>query len=134
MNRTHQIVGNILGIVLCLVIGAHGEVPSGARHTNETGAVIEYTNPLMYNMGIIVDADLVRTDKRVATNLRLQPFGTFELYTEQVLLCGQPDDALLDVLLHPPAPVVLAYKKQAHEMVQGVACHEFEAIFPVGAK
>jgi hypothetical protein len=120
-------------IVFLLVFGvaiqqAHCAT-SAPKHTNEIGAVIEYTNPVMYNFGVIRDAAIVRTDSRVATNLRFQPYGTFELYTEQVMLCGLPTDELID---RANGPIVLAYKRQAHEAVDGVACHDLEGVFSVG--
>jgi hypothetical protein len=79
-------------------------------------------------MGIIVDGSVVKSSKgRVAVNLHVQPYGTFELYTEEVLLCGQPTDALR----HASGPIVLVYKRVAHEMIDGVACHEFENVFHI---
>ena len=101
---------------------------SAPSRDNSLGAVIEYTNPLMYNMGVIVDGAVVKSNKgRVAVSLRVQPYGTFELYTEQVLLCGEPTDALR----HASGPIVLVYKRVAHEMIDGVACHEFENVFHI---
>jgi hypothetical protein len=90
--------------------------------------VIAYDNPFIYNMGIIVDGSVVKSSKgRVAVSLRVQPYGTFELYTEEVLLCGEPTDALR----HASGPIVLVYKRVAHEMIDGVACHEFENVFHI---
>jgi hypothetical protein len=128
------LLGRILGIALVLLIGfgtAHCEVPSTNRHSNEFGAVIEYTNPFMYNFGIITDAAVIRTDKRIATNLKFQPYGTFALYTEQVMLCGLPTDELIN---KASGPVILVYKRQANAAVQGVACHNLEGVFSVGAQ
>jgi hypothetical protein len=77
-------------------------------------------------MGVIVDGSVVKSRKgRVAVNLHVQPYGTFELYTEQVLLCGEPTDALR----HASGPIVLVYKRVATEMIDGVACHEFKDVF-----
>jgi hypothetical protein len=121
----------VLIIAVIFVGDAHGEVPSTNRHSNEFGAVIEYTNPFMYNFGIITDAAVVKTDKRIATNLKFQPYGTFELYTEQVMLCGLPTDELIN---KASGPVILIYKRQANEAVQGVACHDLEGVFSVGAQ
>ena len=104
-------------------------VTSAPRHDNGLGAVIEYTNPFIYNFGKIVDAAIVRKDGRSATNLRFQPYGTFELYTEQVLLCGPPSQDLID---KSNGPLILTYRRTAHEAVDGVACHDLEAVFSVG--
>ena len=79
--------------------------------------------------GKIVDAALVRKGVRVATNLRFQPYGTFELYTEQVLLCGPPSQDLID---KSNGPIILTYRRTAHEAVDGISCHDLEAVFSVG--
>ena len=118
----------LLFLALVLAASAHGAT-SAPRHDNGLGAVIEYTNPLIYNFGKIVDATIVRKDGRVATNLRFQPYGTFELYTEQVLLCGPPSQDLID---KSNGPLILTYRRTAHEAVDGVACHDLEAVFSVG--
>ena len=106
-------------------------VTSAPRHDNGLGAVIEYTNPFIYNFGKIVDAAIVRTKDRTATNLRFQPYGTFELYTEQVLLCGPPSQ---DLISKSGGPIILTYRRTAHEAVDGVACHDLEAVFSVGKR
>ena len=67
----------------------------------------------------------MRKGGRVATNLRFQPYGTFNLYTEQVLLCDVPTDEL--IARAGKGPIVLTYKRQAHEAVDGIACHDLEA-------
>ena len=103
---------------------------SAPRHDNGLGVVIEDTNPFMYNFGIVRDAAIVRNGEHVATNLRFQPYGTFTLYTEQVLLCGMPTDELIDRA--NKGPIVLTYKRQAHEAVDGIACHDLEGVFSVG--
>ena len=118
----------LLFLALVLAASAHGAT-SAPRHDNGLGAVIEYTNPFIYNFGKIVDATIVRKDGRVATNLRFQPYGTFELYTEQVLLCGPPSQDLID---KSNGAIILTYRRQAHEAVDGVACHDLESVFSVG--
>ena len=118
----------LLFLDLVLAASAQGAT-SAPRHENSLGAVIEYTNPFIYNFGKIVDATIVRKDGRVATNLRFQPYGTFELYTEQVLLCGPPSQ---DLISKSGGPIILTYRRTAHEAVDGVACHDLEAVFSVG--
>ena len=118
----------LLFLALVLAASAQGAT-SAPRHDNGLGAVIEYTNPFIYNFGKIVDATIVRKDGRVATNLRFQPYGTFELYTEQVLLCGPPSQDLID---KSNGAIILTYRRQAHEAVDGVACHDLESVFSVG--
>jgi hypothetical protein len=119
----------ILSLIILVLIGQGHCATSAPRHTNEMGAIIEYTNPMTYNFGVIKDATLVRKGARIGTNLRFQPYGTFALYTEQVLLCGPPTDELIN---RANGPIVLVYKREAHEAVDGVACHDFEGAFSVG--
>jgi hypothetical protein len=119
----------LLFVAFLLAVAAQGAT-SAPRHDNGLGVVIEYNNPDMYNFGVVRDAAIVRAGERVATNLRFQPYGTFTLYTEQVLLCGMPTDELIDRARK--GPVVLTYKRQAHEAVDGIACHDLEGVFSVG--
>src|ERR1700676_1887334 len=115
----------LLAVLLMLMMGVgHCATSAPRRGDNEFGAVIEYTNPLVYNLGVIKDAKIVRKDAHIGTRLMFQPFGTFTLYTEQVLLCGQPTDELINAA--SKGPIVLAYKRQAHEAVDGIGCHELK--------
>ncbi len=117
-------------LTLLLLSAVSFGVASVPRRDNGLGVIIEYSNPLIYNMGLIVDGTVIRDKDKVAVNLRVQPYGTFELYTEQVLLCGPPTDELK----HASGPVVLVYKKVAHQTVSGVACHDFEGVFHIQAE
>jgi hypothetical protein len=112
-------------VLACAV--SFAKATSAPRHDNSLGVDIPYENPFMYNFVVITDGSIIEANGRYATNLRVQPYGTFELYTEQVMLCGQPTNELQ----HANGPVVLTYKRVAHEMVGGVACHEFEAVHHV---
>jgi hypothetical protein len=130
MDHNLKFAFAIVFLVLFGILVQQGHcATSTSRRDNSLGVVIEYANPMMYNFGIIADAAIVRTNKRVATNLKFQPYGTFELYTEQVMLCGLPTDELIN---KASGPVILVYKRQAHEAVDGVACHDLEGVFSVG--
>ena len=118
----------LLFLALVLAASAQGAT-SAPRHDNGLGVVIEYENPYIYNFGAIVDGAVIvdpKTDRR-ATNLRFQPFATFELYTEQILLCGNRAEDLRNAA----GPIVLTYKRVSHELIDGVACHELEAVTKV---
>jgi hypothetical protein len=122
-----------LAVLLALTLGVgHCATSAPKRGDNGLGAVIEYTNPLVYNLGIIKDAKIVRKDAHIGTSLMFQPYGTFTLYTEQVLLCGAPTDDLIDAA--SKGPIVLAYKRQARESVDGIGCHELKGAFSIGAQ
>lgn len=120
----------LMTAAIFVILAATGHCATSApRHDNSLGAVIVYENPYIYNFGAIVDGAVIvdsKTDKR-ATNLRFQPFATFELYTEQILLCGNRAEDLRNAT----GPIVLTYKRVSHEMIEGVACHELEAVTKV---
>jgi hypothetical protein len=106
-------------------------VATGHRHDNSLGVNIPYENPFIYNFGNIQAGAVVRdpvTDK-MATNIQFQPYGTFELYSEQLFFCGNRAEDFRGAV----GPIVLTYKRVAHTMVGGVACHELEAVTKVAA-
>jgi hypothetical protein len=118
----------VLAMALMGASLAHGSTAS-PRHDNSLGVVIPYDNPYIYNFGAIVDGAIIvdpKSNKR-GTNIRFQPFATFELYTENILFCGNRADDFRTAT----GPIVLTYKRVAHEMIDGVACHELEAITKV---
>jgi hypothetical protein len=96
---------------------------------NSLGAVVEYVNPNAYLYGNIVDGSILG-DTDLYTNVRFQPFHTFLLYTETVLFCGDRSKQFDGMT----GPIVVTYKKQAHTLYQGVACHEFVSVEHVVAK
>jgi len=61
------------------------------------------------------------------TNIRLQPFGTPQLYDESLLLCGDVSDQFAG----KKGVLVLAYERQAHRMYRDVGCHELRGVFEV---
>lgn len=104
-------------------------VATGHRHDNSLGVDIPYENPYIYNFGSIQSGAVVRdtvTDK-LGTNIQFQPFRTFELYTEQLFFCGNRADDFRGA----KGPIILTYKRVAHTMVGGVACHELESVTKV---
>jgi hypothetical protein len=130
-SEKHSVVMQVLsglGLVVVLLLmsfPAHCRT-SAPRHDNSLGAVIEYTNPLIYNFGNIEAGVVVRdknTDK-LATSLLFQPFRTFELYTEDLFFCGNRAEDFRDMT----GPIVLTYKRVSHELIGGVACHELIAV------
>ena len=73
----------------------------------------------------------MRKDGRVATNLRFQPYGTFELYTEQVLLCGPPSQDLHRQMRNGPIVLNVPHDKPTRPLTV-YACHDLESVFSVG--
>jgi len=130
-------LGALWLVVLTLSEGqAHGASIGGTKHDNSLGVVVEYSNPYSYLFGNIVSVpqnpNRVERDSkgRVATILTVQPAFTFELYTEEVVFCGNRASDFREMV----GPIVIVYKRVAHEQVSGVACHELEGVFHVTAE
>jgi hypothetical protein len=54
----------------------------------------------------------------------LQPTGTYQLFTEDVLLCKQP----VEMFIGKKNPMVITYETRAHKTVQGIGCHELKRV------
>ena len=118
----------VLAILFLIAVPAHCKT-SERSHDNSLGVNIPYENPYIYNFGGIVDGAVVEDRlNNEATSIRFQPFGTFELYTEELLFCGN----LADTFRGMSGPVVLTYRRVAHETVGGIACHELKNVQKVG--
>lgn len=116
-------IGGLVAFLLVFVLLGHGHCSTTKpTHSNGFGAVIEYSNPYIYNMGAIVDGAIIAHGR--ATNIRFQPYGTFELYTEEILFCGNQAAALQ----HATGPIVLTYKRAARAMIEGVGCHDLAGV------
>ena len=119
----------IVVILLLIAFPAHCDTATPPQHDNGLGVVIPYENPYIYNFGGIVEGSVVEdaATRKEATSIRFQPFGTFELYTEHLLFCGDRASAFNGM----SGPIVLTYRRVAHEMVGGQACHELESVHRV---
>ena len=106
---------------------------SAPRHDNSLGVIQYVDNPNTYLFGVIVNQPenpnrvIMDGRRRLATILTFQPYNTFNLFTEAVTFCGNLTSAFAPVR----GPIVVTYKTVAHEMVNGVACHEFVDVFKV---
>lgn len=108
-------VALLFALVTILVPQAHGSVV-GPR--NSLGVVMYEDNPLTYKAGTVVDGAVV--GNREATSIRIQPTGTYSLFSESILFCGTPA-AMFE---NKQSPLVLIYETQAHRKVEGIACHD----------
>jgi hypothetical protein len=88
-----------------------------AKHDNSIGVVQYNTNPNLYVVGAVSEIFSIDDDKGIV--VRIQPAGTYYLFTEDLLLCGYP----VDRFVGKANPVVLTYEVQAHKMIEGVGCH-----------
>ncbi len=128
--------GSIMAAAI-LVASAHCSTTSTPKSSDTTcwlpeGCVTQYQeNPNSYKAGTLLDASVI--GEYQGMNLRIQSLGTYELFSENLLICGWPVAKFL------PAPsnyVVLTYETVSHRTVQGVACHELvrvdEIVLPTG--
>lgn len=104
-------------IILCVTMGT-AHCTTTKKQGNSLGAVISQDNPLTYKAGWISEGDDV--DDGNALVLRMQPIGTYSLFTEDILLCNSP----LDMLQGKSNPILLVYETRARRTVQGVGCHK----------
>jgi hypothetical protein len=124
----------LLGVILVLATQGHCAT-SAPRRTSDLGAVAYLENPNAYIMGAIKTADIIveksggRT--RFATNISFAPAYTFLLYNpETILFCGNRARDFNG----QTGVIVVTYRKQAHEIVSGVACHDLEAVDKIADK
>jgi hypothetical protein len=117
-KATYPMLGAVVIIIFVLLFAfvslMHGSV-AGPR--NSLGVAIYEDNPLTYKAGTVVDGAIVGNHE--ALSIRIQPTGTYALFTESILFCGTPGH-MFD---SKSSPLVLVYETQAHRRVDGVACH-----------
>ncbi len=81
--------------------------------------------PLSYIYGSVVEKDLIRDDKgKYATNIRFQPRYASELFTQNVLFCGNRAEAFNQMA----GPVVVTYRRVAHKLVKDVPCFDLLSV------
>ena len=93
---------------------AHGKTTAPPK--NSLGAIVYTDNPFIYKAGAILEATNVHDN----LNLRVNPLGTYQLFDENILICGLP----IELFEGKVNPVVLTYTRSAPRMVDGVACHQ----------
>jgi hypothetical protein len=89
-----------------------------SKHSNSLGTISYESNPYQYTVGSVITGFDIDDGKGLV--LRIQPLATYNLFTEDLLLCGNP----LDMLVDKHNPLVLTYEARAHRTVRGVGCHE----------
>lgn len=100
-------------------------------HSNGLGVVIDFNNPNIYMFGSVAGGSVIQGGSHGGTNVRFQPAHSFALYTEDILFCGQRG---VEFNAAAGGPVVVTYKRQAHEMIDGIGCHELVSIDKVEKK
>ena len=110
--------------ITILAFCGFGHCTTASKHKDSLGVIMEQTNPNVYLSGTLLDGSVFDADGREFTSLRIHPLKTFSLYDEDLLLCGnRAEDFQGDVSL-----ILITYERQAHETVQGVACHELKGV------
>ena len=106
------LVGTLMILVALTAHAAVSKKPQG----NSLGFLQYAENPYIYVEGEVHAAVYVSKNALV---VRIQPRGTYSLYTEDLLFC--PGAA--EVLATKSSPVVLVYERIAHQTVEGLGCH-----------
>jgi hypothetical protein len=101
-------------LVFLVALCAHGTV--GKKHDNSIGTIMYTDNPMTYKAGSVISAAYVDGGMVV----RMQPIGTYALFTEDFLFCGNDPNKLLN----KSNPMILTYRTKASRMVEGIGCHE----------
>lgn len=116
-------------ILLLAALAIPGRAAVSKKHDNSLGAVIEYTNPNLYLLGSVADGAVFKDEKgRQLTSVRFQPYETFGLYSESVLFCGDVSR------MFTRGALAVTYRRVAHTMSGGVACHDLIAVDKLAAK
>jgi hypothetical protein len=104
--------------LLLLLMLAGCALAAVPKHHNSLGTVSYESNPYTYRAGAVVTGFDIDEGKGLV--IRIQPIGTYNLFSEDILFCGNPIDKLEG--LHNP--ILLTYATLAHRTVRGVGCHE----------
>jgi hypothetical protein len=123
MTFTRALQGSILfaiGLLIMLgIVGqGHCSIPGNStKNKNSLGTVSYDSNPYAYEAGALITAFDIQDGKGLV--VRMQPMATYNLFTEDILLCGRP----LEMFEGKQNPLVLTYRIQASRAIKGVGCH-----------
>ena len=110
-------IAAIITAVLLLANAAHCQPVTTKPQTNSLGVVSYTENPNLYILGNVVEGFDISDG--AALNLRIQPLGTYALFTQDILMCGMP----LDKFEGKRNPVAITYARRATRMISGIGCH-----------
>lgn len=112
------IIATILLLCLAGLFIGTGHAATTSHKSNAVGFVQYETNPMTYKVGSVSVSGVPGN----GIVFRLQPLGTFGLFTEDILICDR--DAIAPLFENKHNPLVLTYKTQASRMIDGVGCHQ----------
>lgn len=107
-------------LVMLLMGTAHCAVTS-KPHDNSLGVLQYQENPNTYVEGAVMEASII--DKN-AVVVRVQPRGTYGLYTEDIMFCP----GAIPKLQGKANPMVLVYERTSHQLVGGLGCHNLKYV------
>lgn len=91
-------------------------------NTNSLGTVQYQSNPYTYFEGSLVSGAIIEP----GVNLRFQPRGTYNLFTQEILFCDY--NTVAQKFSGKQGLLVLSYETVAHRMIQGIGCHSLRSV------
>ena len=116
--------------VLGLIVSSRCDT---TRHKDSVGVIMQQTNPYTYEAGSVTNVEFAGNPENYGMVIRIQPLGTYTLYTDDILLCADPSE----LFAGHHNPMVIVYETVSHHLVGGIGCHELKAvrdIVPLGVK
>jgi hypothetical protein len=114
----------IFMLVTILVLCGRGHCMTTSKHQDRISVIVEQTNPNSFIAGSVTNVEFAGNPENYGMVVRVQPLKSYILYTEDILLCGNPSDEFAG----HRNPMVLVYETQSHHMVEGIGCHELRAV------
>lgn len=110
----------VLTLVL-LVVSGHCTTTS---RTNSLGILQYQGNPNSYVAGAVLNIAFAGEPRNYGVAVRVQPTGTYTLFTEEYFFCGDPSE----LFAGKRGPIVLVYETVVHHTVEGIGCHELRGV------
>lgn len=88
-------------------------------HNNSIGVLQYNVNPFTYKAGNVTEVAYIEKGGKGIV-IRIQPLGTYAMFTEDLLMCDYP----VEMLQGKTNPMVLTFETQAHRMIQDIGCHK----------
>lgn len=125
ITRKRAGLGIVLAFVLVTIASVFGHcATTSTKHNNGIGVVMQQTNPNSYLAGSVTNVEFAGKPENYGMVIRVQPLKSYTLYTEDILLCGDPSQEFAG----HSNPMVLVYETVSHHMVEGIGCHELRAV------
>lgn len=117
-------IGCLLLFIVLSLGNAHAAT-TATRHNNSLGVIQYVDNPFTYKEGAVQQGFDIQNGRAMV--LRVQPTGTYHLFTEDLLFCGSPRY----LLEGKHNPMVLTYETVEHRTIEGVGCHNLVSVHEV---